>query len=384
MAIGQSCGATVQARWKGNPALGDEIRLAGIAGPITPPRNPGVFDLRAYLARQDVFDGIFVRYPEDGSILRAGGGNPIARAAALARAWMRTTLTRGLEDSPDVTALISGMALGLRHEAPNDIEDPFQQTGTLHLFAVAGLARRHHRAIALDSGFAPAPSAHGRGSAHHSLSLFLFGNHRVPRLEFARRDHGRFLVRRDFLRSARPRAQQSGRRRPPYSRLRHKPAFYFRVSTIFRRGRRDSRLAEPYFPRLAPTGRNRSISPAQPDQSLATILRAELPAGRERSFGFRRGLGGFAASHRLVFLPRHTDFTAREPHGGADRILRFGGWPDVALGRDIFAGALARFQQRKLESRSNHPQSGAECLRSCPADTPMWNVRIGRQARARN
>src|SRR4029077_3833661 len=41
--------------------------------------------------------------------------------------------------SPDVTALINGMTLGLRHEAPNDIEDPFQQTGTLHLFAVAGL-----------------------------------------------------------------------------------------------------------------------------------------------------------------------------------------------------------------------------------------------------
>jgi ComEC/Rec2-related protein len=29
--------------------------------------------------------------------------------------------------------------LGLRHQAPEDIEEPFQQTGTLHLFAVAGL-----------------------------------------------------------------------------------------------------------------------------------------------------------------------------------------------------------------------------------------------------
>ena len=52
---------------------------------------------------------------------------------------MRATLTRGLEDSPDVAALINGMALGLRHETPDDIEEPFQQTGTLHLFAVAGL-----------------------------------------------------------------------------------------------------------------------------------------------------------------------------------------------------------------------------------------------------
>ena len=40
--------------------------------------------------------------------------------------------TRGLEDSPEVAALINGMALGLRHETPKDIEEPFQQTGTLH------------------------------------------------------------------------------------------------------------------------------------------------------------------------------------------------------------------------------------------------------------
>ena len=40
---------------------------------------------------------------------------------------------------PEVGALISGMALGLRHETRDDIEEPFQQTGTLHLFAVAGL-----------------------------------------------------------------------------------------------------------------------------------------------------------------------------------------------------------------------------------------------------
>ena len=135
----QSCAATLRARWKGSPELGDEIRLTGIAEPISPPRNPGVFDLRAYLARQDVFDGIFARYPENGTILHVSRGNPIMRAAARARAWMRTTITRGLEDSPDVTALINGMTLGLRHEAPNDIEDPFQQTGTLHLFAVSGL-----------------------------------------------------------------------------------------------------------------------------------------------------------------------------------------------------------------------------------------------------
>ncbi|HEY3663086.1 MAG TPA: ComEC/Rec2 family competence protein [Chthoniobacterales bacterium] len=133
------CTATTRARWKANPKLGDEVRLTGMAEDIPPSRNPGVFDLAAYLARRDVFKSIFVRYPENGAILATGGGNPVVRNAARARDWMRANLTRGLEDSPDVAALINGMALGLRHETPNDIEDPFQQTGTLHLFAVAGL-----------------------------------------------------------------------------------------------------------------------------------------------------------------------------------------------------------------------------------------------------
>ncbi|MEO6970059.1 MAG: ComEC/Rec2 family competence protein, partial [Chthoniobacterales bacterium] len=135
----EASAATVQVRWKGNPQLGDQIRLRGLMETIPPPRNPGEFDLRAYLARRDVHNSVFARYPEDGAILETGSGGFVRRSAARVREWMRATLTRGLEDSPEVAALINGMALGLRHETPDDIEEPFQQTGTLHLFAVAGL-----------------------------------------------------------------------------------------------------------------------------------------------------------------------------------------------------------------------------------------------------
>ncbi len=135
----ETSAVTVRVRWKGTARFGDVIRLRGLLEPIPPARNPGVFDLRAYLARQDIFEGIFARYPEDGTILQAGGGNLFLRSANRARDWMRTTLSRQLEDSPEVVALINGMALGLRHETPDDIEEPFQETGTLHLFAVAGL-----------------------------------------------------------------------------------------------------------------------------------------------------------------------------------------------------------------------------------------------------
>lgn len=131
--------AVWRVRWKGAPEFGDELKLFGIAEVIAPPRNPGEFDMRAYLARHDVRRLLFVRYPEDGALIRHGGGNPILHAAQKSRAWMQNALCRGLENAPVVQSFLSGIVLGVRHQTPEDIEEPFQQTGTLHLFAVSGL-----------------------------------------------------------------------------------------------------------------------------------------------------------------------------------------------------------------------------------------------------
>lgn len=133
------CRAKFLGRWQHAVAFGDEVRLFGTAQPIDGPRNPGEFDMQAYMKRKDVHRALIVRYPENGAVLNHGGGNQLLRAAQKARDWMEGTLRRGLENSPDVTSAINGMVLGLRHQTAEDIEEPFQQTGTLHLFAVAGL-----------------------------------------------------------------------------------------------------------------------------------------------------------------------------------------------------------------------------------------------------
>src|SRR5712691_47356 len=135
----ESTHAVWQVRWKGAPEFGDELKLFGAAEPIAPPRNPGEFDMRAYLARHDIRRMLFVRYAEDGTLINHGGGNPVLRAAQASRTWMQNALCRGLDDAPEVKSFISGIVLGIRHETPEDIEEPFQQTGTIHLFAVAGL-----------------------------------------------------------------------------------------------------------------------------------------------------------------------------------------------------------------------------------------------------
>lgn len=131
--------ALIQTRWRGTPQLGDELALFGTIEQIRAVRNPGEFDMRGYLARRDVYRVLVVRSAENGRVLEHRRGFRIMRAAAAARREMQRTLNRGIDDSSEVIGLICGTALGLRHQTDDDIEEPFQQTGTLHLFAVAGL-----------------------------------------------------------------------------------------------------------------------------------------------------------------------------------------------------------------------------------------------------
>ena len=131
--------ASMLARWRGDARFGDELQLFGVAQLLEGPRNPGEFDMRAFLARRDVHHALIARYRENGQILNRGGGNRILRAAQASRRWMQAALARGLEDAPDLNSLISGMVLGVRDETPDEIEEQFQQTGTLHLFAASGL-----------------------------------------------------------------------------------------------------------------------------------------------------------------------------------------------------------------------------------------------------
>ncbi|MFL6584380.1 MAG: ComEC/Rec2 family competence protein [Chthoniobacterales bacterium] len=131
--------AKLLVRWKHAVQFGDNVAVFGTTASIAPPRNPGEFDMRQYLAREDIYRELTVGYSENGVVARQGSGNMILRAAQTSRTWLQRVLSRGLEDSPDVVSMINGVVLGLRHQTAEDIEEPFQQTGTLHLFAVAGL-----------------------------------------------------------------------------------------------------------------------------------------------------------------------------------------------------------------------------------------------------
>src|SRR5207247_9535781 len=92
--------------------------------------------MRSYLASHDVRRMLFVRYIEDGTLIRRGGGNPILRLAQKSRAWLQNALSGGLANAPEVQNFLSGMLLGFSNKTRKDMENHLHQPGTLHLLLV--------------------------------------------------------------------------------------------------------------------------------------------------------------------------------------------------------------------------------------------------------
>src|SRR5437763_5605298 len=111
--VSRTCRAKFLARWHHVVEFGDQLKLFGTAEHVGPPRNPGEFDMRSYLARLDVHRELIVRYPENGSVLSHAGGNPILRMAQKSRGWLQRVLWRELEYWPEVTGAVCGMVSSL-------------------------------------------------------------------------------------------------------------------------------------------------------------------------------------------------------------------------------------------------------------------------------
>ena len=122
------------------PRYGDRIVLSGLLKRSAPVRNPGEFDFDRYLRRAG-FSAEFLSEDATGrwELLAGGQGNPVIAAALRSRDWIAATVTRDLEDSPDIAATVRTMVLGTREKTPDDITDAFRASGTMHVFSVSGL-----------------------------------------------------------------------------------------------------------------------------------------------------------------------------------------------------------------------------------------------------
>ena len=344
----RSTTASLLARWRGNPEFGDELKLFGIAEPITPPRNPGEFDMGSYLARQDVRRRLFVRYAEDGELIRKGAGNPILFAAQKSRAWMQHVICRGLDDSPQVQNFLSGIALGLRHQTPEDIEEPFQQTGTLHLFAVAGLhvgivaqllwilatvvrlSRKWATAVIIPLLLFYAAST---GLHVSSVRAALMGSILLA---------GFFFERKVFVFNSLAAAA--------FLLLcwDTNELFSTGLSAFIRSSRRDYPACRSTLELAATARRHRSLSAKKPNRHAAPCRGHGIQLCLSGCFDFAGGLGWVVAADLLVFSFGYAELALREPARRADRVLYPGGRTVVACDRAVALGTLIIFQQREL------------------------------------
>ncbi len=122
------------------PAYGDRIVLTGLLRRTDAVRNPGELNFDLFLKRQ----GYAAEFSAAGTgdrwlTMESGKGHPVMAAALQARDWIAATVTRDLEDAPEIAATVRTMVLGTREKTPDELTDAFRASGTMHIFSVSGL-----------------------------------------------------------------------------------------------------------------------------------------------------------------------------------------------------------------------------------------------------
>ena len=120
---------------------GRHITLTGVLRQPQGRRNPGGFDYRAYLARQDVVGIIdakgLLRIDEQGGFLP---GRWIEALRIRTERVIDSTYTGSGTVEPSLHAqLLKGILLGKRSDLPTETLDIFRNSGTFHVLAVSGL-----------------------------------------------------------------------------------------------------------------------------------------------------------------------------------------------------------------------------------------------------
>jgi competence protein ComEC len=116
-------------------------RLVEIDGVLSPPRRPyseTSFDYGAFLRRQNIHYVLATQGAPDWSISSLESITPPRPLSDRFLDWSRLVLARGLPEDESLR-LLWAMTLGWKTGMTEEVNEPFIQSGTMHIFAISGL-----------------------------------------------------------------------------------------------------------------------------------------------------------------------------------------------------------------------------------------------------
>jgi len=118
---------------------GDKIELIGNLSIPSTSRNPGQFDYKHYLKRQNprVEATASVVSLNNIKILSKGNGNSFYTFVYNLKRKLNTVIEKNVKE--EIVPLVSSILLGDREKVPKNLMDGFLKTGTIHFLAISGL-----------------------------------------------------------------------------------------------------------------------------------------------------------------------------------------------------------------------------------------------------
>lgn len=115
---------------------GDELLIPANYKPADPPLNPAVFNYKAYLANQHIYQQCFL-FPGQYKIIAKNVGNPVIAHSLNLRQQLVRLFKTNIKDK-NAAAVASTLILGYKADLSTDILQAYSKTGTIHVLSVSG------------------------------------------------------------------------------------------------------------------------------------------------------------------------------------------------------------------------------------------------------
>ena len=127
----------------GEPVLdlqpGDNIQAYCWLDRFSPATNPGQFDTAAYLARRNVFVGVYIESRDGIELLQGSPAGAFARFRTRLRQAATSALVGDLPQEETSRGLLQALLLGYRRDIDSDTYRAFRKTGLLHFISLSGM-----------------------------------------------------------------------------------------------------------------------------------------------------------------------------------------------------------------------------------------------------